>query len=195
VRVAVYTGSSPGPAAHADAAAKFGQRLAEAGLGIVYGGGKAGLMGIVADAALAAGGEVIGVIPQHMMDTEIGHHGLTRLEIVPGMHERKARMAEQADAFAVLPGGAGTMEEFFEVWTWGQLGLHAKPVALIDVDGFYRPLLDQLRAMSRAGYITESYLASLGRVGNADEFLSFVAGYRPPPLKWGQRQQAEDLNS
>jgi uncharacterized protein (TIGR00730 family) len=193
VRVAVFTGSSPGPAGHADAARKFGQRLAEAGIGIVYGGGKVGLMGIVADAALAAGGEVIGVIPQHMVDIEVGHHGLTRLEIVPGMHERKARMAEQADAFAVLPGGAGTMEEFFEVWTWGQLGLHAKPVALIDVDGFYRPLLDQLQAMSRAGYITESYLRSLGLVGNADEFLSFIAGYRPPPPKLARR--AEGLTS
>ena len=96
MRVAVFTGSSPGPAAHSEAARKFGQRLAEAGIGIVYGGGKVGLMGVVADAALAAGGEVIGVIPQHMVDIEVGHHGLTRLEIVPGMHERKARMAEQA---------------------------------------------------------------------------------------------------
>jgi uncharacterized protein (TIGR00730 family) len=184
MRVAVFTGSSPGPAAHAEAARKFGQRLAEAGIGIVYGGGKVGLMGVVADAALTAGGEVIGVIPQHMVDIEVGHHGLTRLEIVPGMHERKARMAEQADAFAVLPGGAGTMEELFEVWTWGQLGLHRKPVALIDVDGFYRPLLDQLQAMSQAGYIAGSYLHSLGLVGTADEFLSFITDYRPPPLKW-----------
>jgi uncharacterized protein (TIGR00730 family) len=193
VRVAVFTGSSPGPAAHADAARKFGQRLAEAGVGIVYGGGKVGLMGIVADAALAASGEVIGVIPQHMLDAEVGHHGVTRLEIVSGMHERKARMAEQADAFAVLPGGAGTMEELFEVWTWGQLGLHRKPVALVDVDGFYRPLLDQLQTMSRAGYITEPYLRSLGLVGNADEFLSFITSYRPPPLKLARR--AEGLTS
>ncbi len=193
MRVAVYTGSSAGPAAHAEAAANFGRRLAQAGVGVVYGGGKVGLMGIVADAALAAGGEVIGVIPVHMVDQEVGHQGLTRLEIVPGMHERKARMAEQADAFAALPGGAGTMEELFEVWTWGQLGLHQKPVALVDVAGFYRPLIEQLQTMSQSGYIAESYLRSLGVVSDADEFLSFVADYAPPPLRRTQRQTAEDV--
>jgi uncharacterized protein (TIGR00730 family) len=194
LRVAIFTGSSVGPEAHLEAAATFATALARAGIGIVYGGGKVGLMGIVAQAALAAGGEVIGVMPRHMVDQEIADHGLTRLEIVANMHERKARMAAQADAFAALPGGAGTMEELFEVWTWGQLGLHAKPVALVDVDGFYGPLLEQLKVMSDAGYLKPSYLRSLGIVANAEEFLRFVAGYEPPPVKWRVTSQAENLD-
>ncbi len=180
----MFTGSSAGPSEHAQAAARFAEKLVLAGHGIVYGGASVGLMGIAADAALAVGGEVIGVIPEHMSDREIAHSGLTRLEVVAGMHERKARMAELADAFIALPGGAGTLEELFEVWTWGQLGLHAKPVALLDVGGFYAPLLTQLTAMADAGYITEVYRAALGVVADADEFLRFVAAYEPPPLKW-----------
>lgn len=180
----MFTGSSAGPRAHAEAAARFAKELVLAGHGIVYGGASVGLMGVVADAALAAGGEVIGVIPDRMWGREIAHSGLTRLDLVAGMHERKARMAELADAFIALPGGAGTLEELFEVWTWGQLGLHAKPVALLDVDGFYAPLLSQLTAMTEAGYITKFYRAALGVVANVDEFLEFVAGYQPPPLKW-----------
>jgi len=129
----------------------------------VYGGGKVGLMGIVADAALLAGGEVIGVMPRHLVDQEIAHAGLTRLDVVAGMHQRKARMAELADAFIALPGGAGTLEELFEAWTWGQLGLHAKPAALLDIDGFYRPLTEQLRVMSAAGYLSDAHLRALAR--------------------------------
>jgi len=180
----VFTGSSAGPPEHVEAATRFATKLVLAGHGIVYGGASVGLMGVAADAALAAGGEIIGVVPVHMSDREIAHGGLTRLEVVPGMHERKARMAELADAFIALPGGAGTLEELFEVWTWGQLGLHAKPVAVLDVGGFYAPLLTQLRVMAQAGYITEVYLAKLGVVADADEFLEFVATYQPPPLKW-----------
>ena len=186
--MAVFTGSSAGPPAHAKAAATFAEKLALAGHGIVYGGASVGLMGVAADAALSAGGEVIGVIPEHMSDREIAHGGLTRLEVVAGMHERKARMAELADAFVALPGGAGTLEELFEVWTWGQLGLHAKPVALLDVGGFYAPLLSQLTAMAEAGYITKVYREALGVVADADEFLDFVAAYQPPPLKWRPAQ-------
>ena len=141
MRVAVFTGSHAGPASHRAAAAAFATQLAEAGVGIVYGGGKVGLMGVVADAALAAGGEVIGVIPQSLVAREIAHAGLTALHVVDTMHERKARMAALADAFVALPGGVGTLEELFEVWTWGQLGLHAKPCGLLDVAGYYRPLL------------------------------------------------------
>ncbi len=180
VRVAVYTGSSPGPDAHVRAAAEFAAELARAGAGIVYGGSQSGLMGIVADAALAAGGEVIGVIPRHMLDNEVPHQRLTRLEIVASMHERKARMAELADAFITLPGGVGTMEELFETWTWGILGLHAKPVALLDADGFYRPLIAQLEAMTSAGYLKPAYAQSLGLVSGAQEFLSFAATYQAP---------------
>jgi uncharacterized protein (TIGR00730 family) len=179
--VAVFAGSSAGRPAHVQAAARFAEKLALAGAGMVYGGASVGLMGVAADAALAVGGEVIGVLPEHMSGREIAHSGLTRLEIVASMHERKARMAELADAFVALPGGAGTLEELFEAWTWRQLGLHTKPVALLDVDGFYDPLLSQLAVMAEAGYITDSSLAALGVVADADEFLEFAAAHSPRP--------------
>lgn len=184
MRVAIFTGSSAGLPAHGEAAAAFATQLVEAGVGIVYGGASVGLMGVVADAALAADGEVIGVIPEHLFDKEIAHANLTRLDTVVGMHARKARMAELSDAFIALPGGAGTLEELFEVWTWGQIGLHAKPVAIADFDGFYQPMIAQLNVMVSDGYIKSSYLARLGVVKTADEFLRFVADYEPPPLKW-----------
>jgi hypothetical protein len=184
VRIAIFTGSRTGPASHVDAAAAFARRIAESGVGIVYGGGRVGLMGVVADAALAAGGEVIGVMPQHLVDREVAHEGLTRLDVVPDMHVRKARMAELSDAFIALPGAAGTLEELFEVWTWGQLGLHRKPSALLDLDGFYDPLVAQLRTMTELGYLGQEHLDALGRVPDADAFLRFVEGYRHPQRKW-----------
>ncbi len=187
MRVALFTGSRDGPVSHQRAAREFATGLAESGIGVVYGGGRVGLMGTIADAALAAGGEVIGVMPQHLVDREIEHPGLTRFDIVTTMHERKARMADLSDAFVALPGGAGTLEELFEVWTWGQLGLHSKPTALLEVDGFYRPLLDHLRQASEVGYITPTYLRSLGVVYTAKEFLRFVADYRHPARKWSER--------
>jgi len=184
VRVAVFAGSAAGPAAHLDAAADFARRLAEARVGLVYGGGRVGVMGVVADAALAADGEVVGVMPQHLVDREIAHRGLTRLDVVADMHARKARMTELADAFIALPGGPGTLDETFEAWTWGQLGLHAKPVALLDVDGFYRPLVDQLRVMAADGYLGRPQLDALGMVTDAEQFLRFVEDYAHPPRKW-----------
>jgi uncharacterized protein (TIGR00730 family) len=183
MRVTIFTGSRLGPRQHAEAAAAFARRLAASGIGVVFGGGRVGLMGVVADAALAAGGEVIGVIPQHLVDREVAHIGLTRLEVVTDMHERKARMAELGDAFVALPGAAGTLEELFEVWTWGQLGLHEKPSALLDVGGFYRPLIEQLGVMAEQGYLEQAQLDALGVVADADEFLRFVGGYRHPPRK------------
>ena len=184
MRIAVFTGSRPGPDTHREAAAALAAGLAEAGVGVVYGGGHVGLMGVVADAALAAGGEVVGVIPQHLFDDEVAHPGLSQLEVVASMHERKARMAELADAFVALPGAAGTLEELFEAWTWGMLGLHAKPVALLDVDGFWQPLLDQLRRMADDGYLERRRLDALGVVSDAAGLLGFVAGYEHPPRKW-----------
>ena len=184
MRIAVFTGSHAGPPAHAEAAAAFATGLAEAGVGIVYGGGHVGMMGVVADAALAAGGEVVGVIPQHLVDDELAHAGLPRLDVVPSMHERKARMAELSDAFVALPGAAGTLEELFEAWTWGMLGLHAKPAALLDVDGFWQPLLIQLRRMVDDGYLDAARLDALGVVSDAAGLLAFVEGYQHPPRKW-----------
>jgi hypothetical protein len=123
------------------------------------------------------------VIPQHLVDREVAHLGLTRLEVVSDMHQRKARMAALGDAFVALPGAAGTLEELFEVWTWGQLGLHEKPSALLDVGGFYRPLIEQLGVMAAQGYLDQAQLDALGVVDDADGFLRFVRGYRHPPRK------------
>jgi len=184
VRIAVFTGSQAGPPSHAEAAAAFAADLARAGVGIVYGGGHVGLMGVVADAALAAGGEVVGVIPQHLVDDELAHPGLSKIEVVQTMHERKARMADLADAFVALPGAAGTLEELFEAWTWGMLGLHAKPTAFLDVDGFWQPQLTQLRRMVDDGYLAANRLDALGVVHDAGELLAFVDGYEHPARKW-----------
>jgi uncharacterized protein (TIGR00730 family) len=184
VRIAVFTGSQAGPPSHSAAAASVAADLARAGVGIVYGGGHVGLMGVVADAALAAGGEVVGVIPQHLVDHELAHPGLPRLEVVQSMHERKARMAELADAFVALPGAAGTLEELFEAWTWGMLGLHAKPTAFLDVDGFWQPQLTQLRRMVDDGYLAANRLDALGVVHDAVELLAFIDGYEHPARKW-----------
>jgi uncharacterized protein (TIGR00730 family) len=184
VRIAVFTGSQAGPPSHRAAAASFATDLARAGVGIVYGGGHVGLMGVVADAALAAGGEVVGVIPQHLVDDELAHPGLPRIEVVQTMHERKGRMADLADAFVALPGAAGTLEELFEAWTWGMLGLHAKPTAFLDVDGFWQPQLTQLRRMVDDGYLAANRLAALGVVHDAAELLTFIEGYEHPARKW-----------
>jgi uncharacterized protein (TIGR00730 family) len=190
VRVAVFTGSHAGPPTHAAAAATFATGLASAGVGIVYGGGHVGMMGVVADAALAAGGEVVGVIPQHLVDDELAHPGLPRLEVVADMHERKALMAELADVFIALPGAAGTLEELFEAWTWGMLGLHDKPTALLHVDGFWQPLLAQLRRMVDDGYLDGRRLDALGVVHDAPGLLAFVEGYEHPPRKWAAPSSA-----
>lgn len=184
MRVAIFCGSSVTATLHDEAAAAFTRELVEAGFGVVYGGGRVGLMGVVADATLAAGGEVIGVIPKHLVDREVAHPGITRLEVVANMHERKARMAELADAFVALPGGAGTLEELFEAFTWGQLGLHRKPTALLDVEGFYTPLIEQFRVMTEMGYLAQPQFESLGVVSDAAQFLEFVETYRHPASKW-----------
>jgi hypothetical protein len=158
VSVCVFCGSSPGRGnGYRAAAAGFGTLLAERGIRLVYGGASVGTMGVIADAALEAGGEVVGVIPRQLVDREIAHTGLTRLHVVGDMHERKARMAELADGFVALPGGAGTLEEFFEVWTWGQLGLHAKALGLLDVDGFFAPLAAMLDHMVDEGFLRPAY--------------------------------------
>lgn len=153
-RVAVFCGASAGrDPAYATAARAFGAHLAQAGVGIVYGGGRVGLMGEVADGALAHGGEVIGVIPGKLKALEVGHEGLTRLEVVEGMHPRKLRMAELCDAFVALPGGYGTLDEVFEALTWTQLEYHHKPVGLLDVNGFFGPLVTYIDHAVEHGFV------------------------------------------
>ncbi|AMR68268.1 LOG family protein [Aquipseudomonas alcaligenes] len=187
--VCVFCGASPGarPIYH-EAAAQLGRHIAERGLTLVYGGGAVGLMGVVADAALAAGGEVIGIIPQSLERAEIGHKGLTRLEVVAGMHARKARMAELADAFIALPGGLGTLEELFEVWTWGQLGYHAKPLGLLEVDGFYARLTDFLDHLVAERFVREQHRAILQVSASPAELLARMDAWQPTAApKWVDR--------
>jgi uncharacterized protein (TIGR00730 family) len=170
-------GSSPGTPRHREAAVALAEGLVGHGIGIVYGGAQVGLMGLLAERALAAGGEVIGVIPRDLFAREVPHRGVTRLVEVDSMHERKARMAELADAFVALPGGVGTLEELFEVFTWRLLGIHDKAVALLDPDGFYDPLVDQLDRIVAQGYLSADKRAALGRVRTVDELLaSYDAG-------------------
>lgn len=179
VRVAIFIGSSHGnDPAHAEAAAQLATHLAERGIGIVYGGGHVGLMGVLADAAMAAGGEVIGVIPRSLADAEVAHHELTRLEVVENMHERKARMAELADAFIALPGGIGTMEEFFEVWTWLQLGIHVKPVALYDVCDFWAPMRALLAGIVHDGFLRVETADRLIQVHDPSTLLTQIENWR-----------------
>jgi uncharacterized protein (TIGR00730 family) len=157
-RVCVFCGSSPGARpAYADAAEEFGRLLVAEGIGLVYGGGKVGLMGRLADAVLAEGGEAIGVMPEALVAKEIGHRGLTDLRVVGSMHERKALMADLSDAFVALPGGLGTVEELFEVYTWSQLGLHAKPCALLDVEGYYEGIASFLSHAVAERFVREDH--------------------------------------
>jgi uncharacterized protein (TIGR00730 family) len=185
-RVCVFCGSSMGSdPMFAEQAVALGRLLAERGIGLVYGGASVGTMGAVADGALAAGGEVIGVIPEHLSSGEIAHAGLTQLHIVADMHERKAKMAALADGFLALPGGAGTLEELFEVWTWAQLGLHTKPFGLIDVGGYYGPLREFVHHMVSAGFLRAEH-GDL-RAVDADPAVlldAFASDTAPSVAKW-----------
>jgi uncharacterized protein (TIGR00730 family) len=183
--VAVYCGSQPGRnPAYMAAAIEVGARLAREGKTLIYGGGRTGLMGAVADAALAGGGRVVGVMPRDLVSREIAHTGLSELQVVNSMHERKWRMAEIADGFLSLPGGAGTLEEFFEQWTWGQLGFHDKPNALLDVDGYFEPLCATIRRMVEEGFLAPDYEKMLIVSRDLDEVMAAMAAYIPPPPKW-----------
>ena len=184
-RLTVFTGSAVGNSSvYTQAATAFAQAVVSRQCAIVYGGGHVGLMGVVADAALARGGDVIGVIPQALVDGEIAHQGLTDLEVVPDMHARKNRMAELGDGFVALPGGAGTIEELFEVWTWQQLGIHAKPVALYDVDGFWQPLLAMLDHMIEQGFLAPRFRDSLIVESKPEALLQAMSTWDPPTAKW-----------
>lgn len=177
----VYCGSSLGSdPRYRDAAAELGGLLGAAGVELVYGGGSVGLMGVLADAALAAGGRVVGVLPRGLFRREIGHAGVTELVEVDSMHERKQVMFERADAFAALPGGLGTLEELAEVSTWAQLGIHAKPVAVVDVGGYWRPLLEQLDRAVALGFLAPETRAAIVRVERAADLLPALASAASP---------------
>ncbi|HSB86115.1 MAG TPA: TIGR00730 family Rossman fold protein [Ilumatobacteraceae bacterium] len=180
VRICVYCGSNAGSSpSFAEAARQLGSGLAHRGIGLVYGGGHVGLMGCVADAALAAEGEVIGVITQQLVRAEVAHDGLTKLEVVPTMHERKARLTELADGFVVLPGGFGTVDELAEALTWNQLGLIAKPVVLLDVDGYWSALFDWMGTSVEAGFVRDSHRMLAQRAHTVDEAIALATGPVP----------------
>jgi uncharacterized protein (TIGR00730 family) len=185
-RVCVYAGSNPGAdPAYAEAARAFAGVLAARGIGLVYGGGHVGLMGVLADTALAAGGEVIGVMPQGLVDREIAHTGLTELRVVGSMHERKALMAELADAFVAVPGGIGTLEELIEVYTWSQLGLHAKACGVLNVQGYYDHLAAFLDHAVEEEFLRPQHRAVLTVAEEPAELLDRLAAYEPPTVgKW-----------
>jgi uncharacterized protein (TIGR00730 family) len=189
-RVCVFCGASSGRLPeYAEAARAFGAAAAARGLGIVYGGGRVGLMAAVADAALAGGGEVIGVIPQELVDRELAHGGLTELHVVDSLHKRKALMAQLSDGFVALPGGFGTLDELLEQLTWSQLGLHEKPVGLYDVEEYWRPLIALARHATDEGFVRESDLGAIA-VGTEPEGLldrleRMTREARPRP-KWSR---------
>jgi len=165
---------------HATAARAFGLLLARSGRRIVYGGGNTGLMGALAEGALAAGGEIVGVMPRHLVDREVAHRGLTRLDVVGSMHERKARLADMADGFVALPGGLGTLEEFTEIWTWGQLGLHRKPYGILNVAGYYTPFLEFLDHALAQGFVRPEHRAMV-HVSEDPAALLDAIEHAPPP--------------
>ena len=180
-RVCVFCGSSVGAdPAYAAAARRLAAALVERGLGVVYGGGAVGLMGVLADALLERGGEVIGVIPRGLVAREVAHTRLTEQRIVDSMHERKALMASLADAFVVLPGGVGTLEEMFEVLSWAQLGIHAKPIGVLDVRGFWAGLQAHLAHAVREGFVRADHAALLLAADAPEPLLDAMATWRPP---------------
>jgi len=186
--VCVYCGSATGASpVYADAAKAFGRALVAADLELVYGGGKVGLMGVIADEVLAGGGRAIGVIPELLVDKEVGHDGLSALHVVPDMHHRKKMMADLSDAFVALPGGAGTLEELFEVYTWAQLGYHRKPVAVLNIDGFYDPLIALLAHTVHEGFMRQTYFDLLQIDADPAKLIDKLKRYRPAAKdKWSE---------
>jgi uncharacterized protein (TIGR00730 family) len=193
--VCVYCGSNAGnKPVYAERAIALGNRLAKERLALVYGGGNVGLMGIVADAVLEAGGEVIGVIPEQLVEWEVAHEGLTRLEVVANMHERKARMFDLSDGFVALPGGFGTLDEMFEMLTWRQLGIGDKPCAFLDVDGFYTPLIAMLDRMVEERFLHADQRRDLWHGEDIEAMLGWMREYRPADAtKWMDEKRRKDL--
>jgi uncharacterized protein (TIGR00730 family) len=188
--ICVFSGSNRGARpSYAEAAGDLGRAIASRGWRVVYGGASVGLMGLVADAALAAGGEVVGVIPQHLVDREVAHPDLTELRVTSTMHERKAAMAELADGFVALPGGLGTLEELAEILTWSQLGLQHKPCGLLDVEDFYAPLLAFFDHTVTERFVSAEHRALLLSATTPDALLDLLEAWQPPgeTEKWWDR--------
>ncbi|KRW61091.1 LOG family protein [Pseudomonas sp. TTU2014-080ASC] len=186
MRLCVFCGSNPGnDPVYLEGAKRLGRALAEEEIGLVYGGSSVGLMGAVADAALEAGGEVIGIIPRSLWEKEVGHTGLNDLRVVDSMHQRKALMAELADGFIAMPGGVGTLEELFEVWTWAQLGHHRKPCSLLNINGYYDQLGLFLNHMVNEAFVKPEHRTMLIVEKRIDALLEAIRAYQPPQVsKW-----------
>ena len=193
--ICVYCGSNAGSKpAYTERAIALGDRIAKEGLQLVYGGGNVGLMGIVADAVLAAGGEVVGVTPEQLVNWEVAHKGVTRLEVVANMHERKKRVFELSDAFVALPGGFGTLDEMFEMLTWRQLGIGDKPCAFLDVDGFYAPLLQMIDRMVAERFLHPEQRADLWHGDDIDAMFAWMRAYSPAQAdKWMDEKRRKSL--
>lgn len=190
----VYCGSREGnDPSYVDAAESFGARLGERGYDIVYGGASIGIMGAVADSAMSAGSHATGVMPESMIDEELAHQGLDDLRIVNSMHERKATMADLSDAFVALPGGLGTLEELFETWTWAQLGYHQKPCSVLNINGYWSPLLQMIDHAVDSGFVDEMYRRMLVVGDEPDDLLDRLESYEPPTDKFTQLAERSEL--
>lgn len=189
--IAIFCGSALGSdSVFADMAKLTGETIAKQGKTLVYGGGRSGLMGIVADSALSAGGKVIGVIPQNLVDAELSHPDLTELYVVKDMHERKTKMSELADGFIALPGGSGTWEEIFEQWTWAQLGIHLKPCAFLNVEGFYDDLFKFIQLSTDKGFTKDRFTETLIQSDSIEKIITQFESFIAPEPKWGAKEVA-----
>ena len=193
--ICVYCGSNAGARpVYAEHARALGERIARDGMSLVYGGGNVGLMGVVADAVLAGGGEVVGVIPEQLVNWEVAHRGVSRLEVVGSMHERKMRMFDLSDGFVALPGGFGTLDEMFEMLTWRQLGIGDKPCAFLDVDGFFEPLIAMIDRMVDQRFLHPAQRADLWHGDDLEAMLSWMRTYAPANAsKWLDEKHRKDL--
>ena len=192
--IAIFCGSALGSdPVYLQAAQLAGKTLAQHGIALVYGGGRSGLMGMVADSALQAGGKVIGVIPKQLVDRELAHPHLTELHVVENMHQRKTLMSELSDGFIAIPGGAGTLEEIFEQWTWAQLGIHLKPCAFLNTAGFYDDMLKFIQMTADKGFTHQRFSSSLAVSESIEEILAQFKAYQAPQPKWGMAADQQDL--
>jgi hypothetical protein len=190
----VFSGSSRGRGErYLEAAGQVGAELARRGITVVFGGARVGTMGSLADGALRAGGRVVGVIPQGLAEWDVAHQGLSELHVVADMHGRKAMMAARSDAFIALPGGSGTLEELFEIWTWAQLELHTKPIGLLNVSGYFTPLVALLEHMTREGFLHRPHRDMLIVEEDLETLLARFADYRPPDYVWRENPAADEI--